>query len=380
MLDYETLKVIWWLFIGVLLIGFAVTGGSDLGIGALLPFLGRSDEERRVIINSIGATWEGSQTWLITAGGATFAAWPLLYATAFSGFYAALLLALFALLLRPAGFVYRSKLENERWRNAWDWGLFLGGSVPALVFGVAFGNLLQGVPFRFDATTMAVTYTGSFWGLLNPFALLAGVVSLAMLVMHGALFLQVRTEGALERRAQAAARAAGIVLMVTFALAGLWVALGVPGYRIGTMPPAGSVFGPLAKTVVSSPGGWLTNFGLHPWMALAPLAGFAGTLGAIALSRSGRAHLAFAASGVAISAVIFTAGLAMFPFLMPSSSDPPSSLTAWDAVSSHRTLAIMFWVVIVMLPVVVAYTAWVYRILRGKITVEHIRETTHSSY
>src|SRR6516165_921644 len=188
MIDYETLKVIWWLFIGVLLIGFAVTDGFDLGIGTLLPFLGRNDEERRVMLNSVGPTWEGNQVWFITAGGAIFAAWPVVYATAFSGFYVALILTLFALFFRPVGFEYRSKLADPRWRNAWDWALFVGGAVPALIFGVAFGNLLQGVPFHFDAD-QRVFYTGSFWGLLNPFALLAGVVSLAMLAMHGAIFL-----------------------------------------------------------------------------------------------------------------------------------------------------------------------------------------------
>jgi cytochrome d ubiquinol oxidase subunit II len=380
MLDYETLKLIWWLFIGVLLVGFAVTDGFDLGIGALLPILGRNDEERRIIINSIGPTWEGNQTWLITAGGATFAAWPLLYATAFSGFYTALLLTLFALFFRPVGFDFRGKVDDLRWREAWDWGLFVGGAVPAIIFGVAFGNLLQGVPFHFDAATMAVTYTGSFWNLLNPFSLLAGIVSLAMLVMHGATFLQVRTEGVIELRARAAARWAAIALIVGFALAGVWIAYGIPGYRIVDMPPAGSVFGPTAKTVASSPGAWLGNFAAQPWMVIAPIAAFAGALGAIVFSSAGRARLAFVSSGVAVGAVIFTTGLAMFPFLMPSSSDPRSSLTAWDAVSSHRTLAIMFWVVVLMLPVVMAYTAWVYRVVRGKVTAEHIRETTHTSY
>ena len=380
MLDYETLKLVWWLFIGVLLVGFALTDGFDLGVGTLLPVLGRNDEERRVIINSIGPTWEGNQVWLITAGGATFAAWPLVYATAFSGFYAALLLTLFALFFRPVGFDFRGKVDNPRWREAWDLGLFIGGTVPAIVFGVAFGNLLQGVPFHFDAMTMAVTYTGSFWKLLNPFSLLAGIVSLAMLVMHGATFLQNRTQGVLELRARTAARWAAIVLIVSFALAGVWIAYGIPGYRIVEMPPAGSAFGPLAKTVASAPGAWLANFSAHPWMALAPIAGFAGALGAIVFSGAGRARLAFVSSGAAIGGVIFTAGFAMFPFVMPSSSDPRSSLTAWDAVSSQRTLGIMFWVVVIMLPVVMAYTAWVYRVVRGKVTAEHIRETTHTSY
>jgi cytochrome bd ubiquinol oxidase subunit II len=380
MIDYEILKVIWWLFIGVLLVGFAVTDGFDLGVGTLLPFLGRNDEERRVMINSVGPTWEGNQVWFITAGGATFAAWPLVYATAFSGFYAALLLVLFALFFRPVGFDFRSKVEDPRWRNAWDWGLFIGGTVPSIVFGVAFGNLLQGVPFQFDPATMAVTYTGSFWRLLNPFALLAGLVSLAMLVMHGAAFLQIRTDDALQMRARAVARWAAIALIVLFAIAGIWVAYGIAGYRIASMPAASSAFVPLAKTVESSPGIWLANFTAHTWMMLAPIVAFAGALAVVVLSSRERSMLALVASGVAIAGVILTAGFAMFPFVMPSSSDPRSSLTVWDSVSSHRTLAIMFWVVVVMLPIVLAYTAWVYRIVRGKVTVAQIREDTHTSY
>ena len=380
MLDYETLKMIWWLFIGVLLIGFALTDGFDLGIGTLLPFLGRNDEERRVMINSIGPTWEGNQVWFITAGGATFAAWPLVYATAFSGFYAALLLVLFALFFRPVGFDFRGKVEDPRWRNAWDWGLFIGGTIPAIVFGVAFGNLLQGVPFQFDPATMAVTYSGSFWRLLNPFGLLTGLVSLAMLVMHGATFLQIRTEDALQLRARAAARWAAIAFIALFAIAGIWIAYGIAGYRIVSMPAASSAFVPIAKTVESSPGIWLANFTAYKWMMLAPIVAFAGALAVIVLSSGGRSMLAFVASGVAVAGVILTAGLAMFPFVMPSSSDPRSSLTAWDSVSSHRTLAIMFWVVVIMLPIVLAYTAWVYRVVRGKVTVAQIRENTHTSY
>jgi len=380
MIDYEVLKVIWWLLVGALLVGFALTDGFDLGVGTLLPFLGRNDEERRVIINSIGPVWEGNQVWLVTAGAGTFAAWPLVYATAFSGFYAALLLVLFALFFRPAGITYRSKVDDPRWRAAWDWGVFIAGAVPAVVFGVAFGNLLQGVPFRFDPATMSVIYSGSLWRLLNPFGLLSGIVSLVMLVMHGATFLQIRTDGVLEQRARQAARWAAIALIVTFALAGIWVAYGVPGYRIVTMPPASSAFAPIAKTVESATGIWLANFLAHPWMALAPIAGFAGAAAVIAFSGRGRSVLAFVASSIAVAGVILTAGFAMFPFVIPSSSDMRSSLTVWDSVSSHRTLAIMFWVVVIMLPIVLAYTAWVYRVIRGKVTVAQIRETTHVSY
>ena len=374
-LDYETLKVIWWLFVGVLLIGFAVTGGFDMGVGTLLPFVGRSDDERRVAINTIGATWDGNQVWFITAGGALFAAWPLVYAAAFSGFYVALIVTLFALILRPVGFEFRSKIADPRWRATWDWGLFVGGAVPAIVFGVAFGNLLQGVPFQYD-DTMRVGYTGGFFGLLNPFGLIAGVLSLAMLVMHGGTYLQLRTEGEILARARRYTRIAAILVIVLFAAAGVWVATSLNGYRITQMPDAGSVFKPLAKTVERAAGAWMDNYGRHPWMWLAPAAGVAGAALALIL----RGGTAFLASGLSVAGIILTAGFSMFPFVMPSSLDPRASLTAWDAVSSHRTLQIMFWVVMVMLPVVLAYTGWVYSVLRGTVTVERVRRETHTAY
>lgn len=378
--DYFTLKVIWWLFVCVLLIGFAITDGFDLGIGVLLPFVGKNDDQRRVVINSIGATWEGNQVWFITAGGAIFAAWPFVYAAAFSGLYWALLLVLFALFFRPVGFDYRSKIEDPRWRSAWDWGLFVGGFVPALVFGVAFGNLLQGLPFHLDEF-MRPFYTGSFWGLvINPFALLTGVVSLSMLVMHGAVYLQLRTEGALYHRAKKAVMLFSLIFMTAFALAGIWQAYGIDGYRIVSMPDPGGVVTPLDKTVEVASGAWMANYSAHPWMILAPILAFAGGILALLTSRANRPGLAFIFSSTALTGVILTAALSMFPFVMPSSTVPDSSLTAFDATSSHRTLNLMFVAVVVFLPIVLAYTSWVYRVIRGKVTEEKIREETHTAY
>jgi cytochrome d ubiquinol oxidase subunit II len=377
--DYLTLKLIWWLFVCVLLVGFALLDGFDLGIGTLLPFLARTDEQRRVLLNAIGPTWEGNQVWFITAGGAMFAAWPFVYATAFSGFYWAMLLVLFALFFRPVGFEYRSKVADPRWRNAWDWGLFVGGAVPALVFGVAFGNLLQGVPFELDGF-MRSTYTGSFWGLLNPFGLLAGGVSLSMLVMHGALYLQLRTEGELNARAAKAARWFGALFMAAFALAGVWQAVGIEGFRIVAMPDPGGVVSPLSKTVEVVEGAWMQNYTARPWTMSAPIAAFAGGLLALLFSAAKRAGLAFVCSGTAVAGVIMTAALAMFPFIMPSSTRPNASLTVYDAVSSHLTLNLMFIAVVVFLPIVLLYTSWVYSVLRGKLSEDKIRKETHTAY
>lgn len=377
--DYYTLKIIWWLFVGVILIGFAVMDGFDLGIGTLHPFVAKTDEQRRVLLNAIGPTWEGNQVWLLTAGGAMFAAWPLAYAAAFSGFYWAILLVLFALFFRPVGFEYRSKIQDPRWRTAWDWGLFVGGMVPALVFGVAFGNLLQGVPFHYDEF-MRPFYTGSFFGLLNPFALLAGVVSLSMLVMHGAVYLQLRTEAEIFNRAKKAVFLFGIIFIAAFALAGIWQAHGIEGFRIVSSPDPGTAFSPLAKTVEVSQGAWMENFANYPWMMLAPVLAFVGGILAIVLSRLNRPGIAFIFSGSALAGVILTAGFAMFPFVMPSSTNPNASLTAFDTTSSHRTLTVMFLAVIIFLPIVLTYTSWVYRVMRGKVTEEKIREETHTAY
>ena len=378
-LDYESLRLIWWLLVGVLLIGFAVTDGFDMGVGALLPFLGKSDEQRRVIINAIAPHWDGNQVWFITAGGAIFAAWPPVYAAAFSGFYVAMLLVLFALFFRPVGFDYRSKIEDPRWRNAWDWGLFAGGAVPALVFGVAFGNLLQGVPFELD-NLLRPSYTGSFFALLNPFALLAGVVSLSMLVMHGAVWLQLRTEDPVASRARTAAILAGLVMLVAFALAGVWVAVGIDGYRVVSMPELGAASNPLLKTVEVVPGAWLENYQRYPWTVAAPALGLGGALLTVLLVRARRAALAFLTSALAIAGVILTAGVSMFPFIMPSSTHPGHSLIAWDATSSYFTLTVMFWAAVVFVPIVLGYTLWCYRAMWGRIGEDLIRANSHSVY
>ncbi len=372
-LDYETLKLVWWVLVGALLIGFAITDGMDMGVGNLLPVIGRTDAERRVMINTVGPHWDGNQVWLITAGGAIFAAWPMVYAAAFSGFYFAMLLVLFALFFRPVGFDYRSKFESTRWRSMWDWGLFIGGFVPSLVFGVAFGNLLQGVPFHLDEF-MRPYYTGSFWALLNPFALLCGLVSVAMLTMHGAIWLQMRTSGELAERSATWVRYTGLATIALFALAGIWLAFGIDGYRITAQPPLDSMPNPVAKTVELAAGAWFDNYRAHPFTLVFPLLGFVGAWLTITLSKAGRPGLGYLTSALTLVGIIMTAGAAMFPFIMPSSSNPASSLTVWDATSSPLTLTVMFWAVVIFLPIVIAYTLWNYHKMWGKVTVEEIQE------
>ncbi len=377
--EYETYKVIWWCFVAVLLLGFALTDGWDFGVGMALPFLGKDDTERRIIINTIGPTWEGNQTWFITAGGTLFAAWPLVYAAAFSSLYIALIVALFALFFRPVGFDFRSKVPDARWRNAWDWGLFVGGFVPPLIFGVGMGNVLQGIPFRYD-DLLRLEYNGNFFGLLNPFGLLAGLLGVAMLAMHGATFLHMKTEGVIAERARRMAMAAAALTIVLFAAAGIWVATSLPGYRITAMPDAGIAFMPPAKTVVMAAGAWMDNYARWPFTWAFPAAAIIGAALAIALSAARRTLAALFASGLSVAGILLTAGAAMFPFVLPSSLMPSHSLTAWDATSSHKTLAVMFWVVVIMLPIIALYTSWVYRVVRGKVTAAHIRENEHSVY
>ena len=378
MFDYETLRCIWWLFLGVLLIGFAVTGGFDLGTAILLPFLGKTDTERRVIINSIGATWEGNQVWFVTAGGTLFAAWPMAYSVAFSGFYFALLLTLFALMMRPLGFDYRSKLPSERWRSNWDKALFIGGFIPALIFGVAFGNLLQGVPFHFD-NDMRIFYDGSFWGLLNPFALLSGLLSVAMLTLHGAAYLQIKTEGDIQQRCQKTVMLFALLTMIIFALAGVWIA-NIDGYAITSTVLPNAPSNPLNKVVEKTAGLWMMNYHHNPLLIFIPSLGFIGGLLTIMLSKQQYLKSAFISSGLTITAIILTAGVSMFPFLIPASQSINHSLTVWDASSSHTTLAIMFWVTVVFLPIIIIYTTWVFRVLSGKITLAHIQNNDHTAY
>ena len=379
MLDYETLKLIWWLLVGVLLIGFAIMDGHDMGVGTLLPFVGRNDTERRVVINTIGPHWDGNQVWFITAGGAIFAAWPLVYATAFSGLYWAMLAVLWALFFRPVGFDYRSKIHDPRWRSTWDWGLFVGGAVPPLIFGVAFGNLFQGVPFSFDDHLVS-TYSGSFWALLNPFALLCGVVSTAMITFHGAIYLAHRTQGEIQWRALRAAGFFGGLMLLAFAAAGGWLWMAIPGYVIQSAVDTAALPNPLAKTVIREAGAWFANYRLYPATLALPALGFVGVIAAQALARSGRTMAAFWASALAIVGVIGTAGASLFPFIMPSSLDPNSSLTVWDSVSSHLTLTIMLVATLIFMPLIILYTSWAYRVMGGKVTAAYVRENSHSAY
>ncbi|WP_394200637.1 cytochrome d ubiquinol oxidase subunit II [Shewanella waksmanii] len=379
MFDYEVLRFIWWALIGVLFIGFAVTDGFDMGVGALLPIIGKDDTERRIMINSIAPHWDGNQVWLITAGGALFAAWPMVYAVSFSGFYVAMMLVLFALFLRPVGFDYRSKIEDPRWRKAWDWALFVGGFVPPLIIGVAFGNLLQGVPFNFDEYLRAY-YHGGLLGLLNPFGLLAGLVSVSMFIMQGGAWLQMKTEGELRERAAMATKVAAGLLFALFAAAGVWLANGIDGYVITSAIDTAGASNPALKTVAVESGAWLANYDKYPITMLFPVIGLAMPLLVLASSQFNRSGFAFFFSSLAVAGVILTCGAAMFPFVMPSSLEPNVSLTMWDATASHMTLTVMTWAAIIFVPIVLSYTIWTYLKMFGRLTRNYIENNKTSLY
>ncbi|VTX85223.1 cytochrome d ubiquinol oxidase subunit II [uncultured Aggregatibacter sp.] len=379
MIDYEFLRIIWWVLVIVLLIGFSVTDGFDMGVTALLPVAGKKEVEKRIMINSIAPHWDGNQVWLLTAGGAIFAAWPIVYSVAFSGFYIALFLVLAALFFRPIGFEYRAKIDNPTWRAVWDWGLFAGGFVPALVFGVAFGNLLQGVPFELNELSQA-TYTGSFFALLNPFALLCGVLSLAMLVTHGANWLQMKTTAELRNRARAITQIGALVTLITFVLAGVWLSF-KEGYVVTSVLDHFAPSSPASgKEVAVEVGAWFKNFNETPALWIFPALVVIGALLNVVASKANRCGFAFFFSVLTMAGVIITAAVSMFPFVMPSSTHPAQSLLMWDATSSELTLTLMFYLALVFVSISLLYTIWSYYKMFGHLDESFVEDNKNTLY
>jgi len=376
--DYEVLRIIWWVLLGVLLIGFAIMDGFDLGVAILLPFVAKKDVERRVVLNSVGPVWDGNQVWFILGGGAIFAAWPHGYAVSFSGFYFAMLLVLLALILRPVGFDYRSKVDNKTWRKFWDCCLFISGFVPSLVFGVAIGNVLQGVPFSFNEF-MVIDNQISFFGLFTPFSLFCGVFSVVMLMSHGACYLAIKTEGEIQQRVLKVLKLTPFLMICLFAAGGLMIS-SIDSYKVvefaGTLAPSN----PLQKEVVKEVGGWNSNYSTYKWMLIAPLMGFVGQILVSFFVQVKHFAKAFIGSAISIFGIIATVGLSLFPFILPSSLDPNSSLLIWDASSSEFTLAVMLIAAVIFVPLIIFYTSWVFYVLRGKVTTKAIEKDSKFLY
>lgn len=379
--DYETLRIVWWVLLGVLLIGIAVMDGFDMGVAFLNPILGRTDSERRVIINTVGPVWDGNQVWLITGGGAIFAAWPAVYATAFSGFYLAMFLVLVSLILRPVSFEYRNKFSAGK-RAAWDYTLFLSGIVPPLVFGVAFGNLFLGTPFKIDDFQLphyVDGYLSSFFHLLAPFALLTGLVSVAMHTAHGAVYLAAKSTGVVQARAAKTIPIATILWAVLFIIGGVWVSR-LDGYTITSALDHNGMSNPTTKTVIVENGVWLRNYTSYPMLYIVPALALFSAVMTMILAKARRFALAFIPSGLTVACTIATAGIALFPFLMTSSLEPSHSLTIWDASSSYMTLWLMTLAAVIFVPIVLTYTAWAFRIMRAPVSEEAVKANSDHLY
>ena len=327
------LTTFWFGLIGVLWTGYLVLEGFDFGVGMLLPVLGRDDTERRVLINTIGPVWDGNEVWLLVAGGATFAAFPEWYATLFSGFYLALLLILVALILRGVAFEYRGKIDDPTWRWRWDVAIVVGSTLPALLWGVAFANIVAGVPIDADKQ-----FTGTLLTLLNPYALLGGLTTLSLFALHGALFLGLRTSDELRERA---IRLAATLAGPTLAIAG--------GFAVWTQLAHGN--------------GWT-------WAAVAVAA--LGLLGALRAAYQGRELVGFACTSVVVAAAVVLIFGSLFPDVMPSSTDPAFSLTTDNASSTHYTLVVMTWVAVVLTPVVLVYQGFTYWVFRRRLGLGNI--------
>lgn len=330
------LNVLWFILIAVLYTGFFVLEGFDFGVGILLPFLGRDDKTRRMIINTIGPHWDANEVWLITAGGATFAAFPHWYATLFSGFYLALFLLLLALIVRGVAFEFRSKDENPRWRRVWDASIFIGSLLPALLLGVAFANLLRGVPI--DAQ---MNYVGGFWNLLNPYALTVGLLAVVGFTLHGAIFLTMKTDGELQQRSRLAARRLWppSLLLLVLSFIATYIATDAQA-QLGVNP--GLI--PLGAALALLAAGYFVYKELDGW--------------------------AFGSSVLSIVFTVATLFIILFPRVMVSSIDPAYSLTIYSAASSPYTLRVMSVVALVFVPIMLLYQGWSYWIFRERITSE----------
>lgn len=376
--DYEVLRIIWWILLGVLLIGFAIMDGFDLGIAILLPFIAKNDIEKRILLNSIGPVWEGNQVWLILGAGAIFAAWPFVYAVSFSGFYFAMLIILLALILRPVGFDYREKIKHKIWKNIWDICIFISGLVPALVFGVAVGNAIKGIPFSFNSFMM-IENKINFFALFSPFTIICGLLSLLILVNQGVCYLAIKTEGEILLRVKKIINFSPLLAIGLFAIGG-WMLNYIDCYQITDFAGKMTDSNPLRKTVITATGCWLDNYQKYPLIHIAPIIGFLGQLLIVFFIKYNQYGKAFIASSISIAGIIATVGLTMFPFILPSNLDPNSSLTVWDASSSKFTLMVMLIATIIFVPIIIAYTSWVYRILRGKVNEKDIKKDSNFLY
>lgn len=381
MLDYTFLKIAWWLIMGFVLILYATTAGYDAGVTMIMAFL-RKETDRRVVLNTSAPVWDGNLSWIVFAGGGLFVIWPAVYSTAFSGMYAAMLCILWSLFFRPTGFDYRSKINHHRWRRFWDFGLLVSGGLPVFIFGLAMGNCLLGFPFHFDTMTWRDYYTGNFFDLFNGFALLSGFASLLMVLMHGSAYLQQHTEGHLRELARKLFFIFGILLFIFFSIAGIDIALGMQGYTLIASPVDATLY-PADNIVSHTKGAWLASYSVYPWKYYPPIIAYVALMLALWANYVRKVVLCFWSSVFTVGGMVATVGATIFPFLMPSSTNPSQSLTVWNSTSTQYALNIMLYVASILFVVIFFYKLFAFRTIWAKkrtITETDLEENEHHFY
>ncbi|XTI73117.1 cytochrome d ubiquinol oxidase subunit II [Acidithiobacillus sp. AC3] len=363
---YVFLKVLWWLLLGVLLMGLAIMVGMDMGVGALMRFVGKTDGERREALNIVGPHWDGNQVWFILGGGAIFAAFPSLYATSFSVFYIVMILLLFSMIMRPVAFEYRSKVPTEKWRNTWDWVFLISGALPMIIYGAAIGNILEGVGFHFGWDGQYYQTESFIWYLLNPFAILCGVLALSMALYQGSAMLMIRGVDPIYSRAKNIGSVAGVLSAILFVVGGIWIAAKT-GYVLHDADPSMPANISAAQNVTREAGAWLHNYQSAPILWLVPLVGILTMLAGSFAMRAKKAGLAWWLGALSWISILGTVGISMFPFLMPSSDNPAQSITVWNGTGSQYNLIWMTIFTAIFVPTILAYTTWCFNVMRGKV-------------
>lgn len=383
--NFEFLQVLWWVLVGTVLIIYASTAGFDFGATMMMPFL-KKEQDRKVVLNAVAPAWDGNQTWLVFAGGGLFVIYPTIYGAVFSGIYAGMLIVLWSFFLRPPGFDYRSKINSNTWRRTWDWALFLSAFLPALAFGLVFGNLLQGLPIVVDPISYRSSYDGNFFGLINPLGLLCGVTAIVMFLMHGAAHLNRRCEGALKIKMRSLHRLFGIMLLILFTIGGIMIATSVNGYEL-IKSPTNATAQVLQNTLTVAPGAWWKGMIAQPWKFAGPVLAYAGIIIALMTSRVGRGAMSFWAGVFATAGIVATVGLTLFPFIVPfkhivAENYIGGGFTVWNSSSLLPTLQIMLPIVAILLSIILVYKIFAYRTIWSKkqtINYDDIKDD-HTAY
>ena len=358
MFEYTALKIIWWAILGIIIIVYSTTAGFDFGVTLIMPLL-RNEKDRRLALAASMPTWDGNMTWLVFVGGAIFVVWPVVYSTAFSGLYFAMFVVLWSMFLRPPGFDYRDRINSNVWRRSWDIALFISSFIPVLVFGVGMANCLLGFPFEFDKFNLREFYTGDFWDLLTGYAFLGGFVSLSMIVMHGAAYLQRRVEGPLKQTARRLHVIFGLLTFALFTLFLILVAVKMPGYHLA-YSPINATYHPLSNVVQYVPLGWAHSFSQYPFKYYPLILFYFGIIITLWANYLKAYATCFWSSALSIAGIIGAAGATLYPFIMPSSIKPNQSITVYNGTSSQYSLTVMIYVGVILLLIILAYKIFAY--------------------